>query len=38
MINDNYQKNFYDYGHFTIAGSKFFGQKIIDDEVYKNLF
>ena len=38
MINDNYQKNFYDYGHFTIAGSKFFGQKIIDNEVYKNLF
>ena len=38
MLDDNNQKNFYDYAHFTIDGSKFFGQKIIKNKVYENLF
>mgnify|MGYP006073839833 CR=1 FL=1 len=38
MLDNKNQKYFYDYGHFTIYGSKFFGSKIIENEIYKLLF
>jgi hypothetical protein len=27
-INDKFEKYFYDYGHYTLAGARFFGQQI----------
>lgn len=38
MLNENNEKNYYDYGHFTLSGSRFFGKKIIKNKIYKNLF
>ena len=37
IVSDNLSKNFYDYGHFTLNGSKYFGNKIIQSKFYKNL-
>ena len=36
IVNNNLAKNFYDYGHFTLDGSKYFGNKIIQNKFYKN--
>lgn len=37
IVDNKFSKNFYDYGHFTINGSKYFGYKIIQNKFYKNL-
>ena len=36
IVNNNLAKNFYDYGHFTLDVSKYFGNKIIQNKFYKN--
>jgi len=38
IVDNKLSKNFYDYGHFTIKGSKYFGNKIIKMKFYKKLF
>ena len=38
VVNEKLEKNFYDYGHFTLSGSEFFGKKIIRSNKYKQLF
>ena len=37
IVDNKFSKNFYDYGHFTINGSKYFGYKIIQNKFYENL-
>ena len=37
IVDNKFSKNFYDYGHFTIKGSKYFGYKIIQSKFYENL-
>ena len=37
IVNNKLTKNFYDYGHFTLEGSKYFGDKIIQKNFYDNL-
>ena len=38
VVNEKFEKNFYDYGHFTLSGSKFFGEKISESKKYNQLF
>ncbi len=38
VLDDKKKKNFYDYGHFTLSGSKYFGKKIIESKVYEKIF
>ena len=38
VVNEKFEKNFYDYGHFTLSGSKFFGKKISESKKYNQLF
>ncbi len=38
VIDDKFKKNFYDYGHFTLSGSKYFGKKLIDNKIYERIF
>ena len=38
VIDDKFKKNFYDYGHFTLSGSKYFGKKLIEKKIYERIF
>lgn len=36
-MTEKQKKNFYDYGHFTLSGANFFGEKIINKKFYKRI-